>query len=63
MQNDYIDSIDTEKVSDAVVSIREYFTSSATEVAAKILKEKAITEDVEGDLRKAVEDWKRGFAG
>ena len=63
VQNDYIDSIDTEKVSDAVVSIREYFTSSATEVAAKILKEKAITEDVEGDLRKAVEDWKRGFAG
>ena len=63
VQNDYIDSIDTEKVSDAVVSISEYFTSSATEVAAKILKEKAITEDVEGDLRKAVEDWKRGFAG
>ena len=63
VQNDYIDSIDTEKVSDAVVSIREYFTSSATEVAAKILKEKAITVYVESDLRKAVEDWKRGFAG
>ena len=63
VQNDYIDSIDTEKVSDAVVSIREYFTSSATDVAAKILNEKAITEDVEGDLRNAVEDWKLGFAG
>ena len=63
VQNDFIDSIDSDQVTVAIASLKDYLTTSGQDVTAAILKEKVITEAIEGDLRKAVEDWKRGFGG
>ena len=63
VQNDFFDSIDTAKITEAVGGLREYLTTRGSEVTAKILKEKAITDEIDADLRNAVEEWKRGFGG
>lgn len=63
VQNDFFDSIDTDKITEAVEGLREYLTTRGAEITAKILKEKAITDDIDADLRNAVEEWKRGFGG
>jgi F-type H+-transporting ATPase subunit alpha len=63
VQNDFFDSIAPEKVSGAVSSLKEYLAASGKSVVSTILKEKSISDTTEADLRKAVEDWKRGFAG
>jgi F-type H+-transporting ATPase subunit alpha len=61
VQNNHFDSIDTARVTEAVNSLRDYFSTRGTEIAVNILKEKAITDEIEGDLRNAIEEWKRGF--
>ena len=61
MQNDFFDSIDVDKISAGVESLKEYMNGPAKEVCSKILSEGKLTEDVEGELRRAVEDWKRSF--
>ena len=63
VQNDFFDSIDTAKITEAVGGLKEYLTTRGSEVTAKILKEKAITDEIDADLRNAVEEWKRGFGG
>jgi F-type H+-transporting ATPase subunit alpha len=62
MQNDFFDSIDVVKISAGVESLKEYMNGPAKEVCSKILSEGKLTEEVEGELRRAVEDWKRSFA-
>ena len=61
MQNDFFDSIDVDKISAGVESLKEYMNGPAKEVCSKILSEGKLTEEVEGELRRAVEDWKRSF--
>ncbi len=61
VQNNHFDSIDTARITDAVNSLRDFFNTRGTEIAVNILKEKAITDEIEGDLRNAIEEWKRGF--
>ena len=61
VQNNHFDSIDTARVTEAVNSLRDYFSTRGTEIAVNILKENAITDEIEGDLRNAIEEWKRGF--
>lgn len=63
VQNDFFDSIDTAKITEAVGGLKEYLTTRGSEVTAKILKEKAITDEIDADLHNAVEEWKRGFGG
>ena len=61
VQNDFFDSIETGRVASAVDSLREHFITRGKDVVSKILQEKAISDSVETELRKVVEEWKRGF--
>ena len=63
VQNEFFDSIDTFKITEAVESLREYFSSRGTKVMEDIHREKSITEEIETDLRSAIEEWKRSFGG
>ena len=61
VQNDFFDSIEADRVSEAVESLKEHFITRGKDTIANILKEKTITESIEGELKKVVEEWKRGF--
>ena len=62
MENDFFDSIEVSRITEAVESLKEYFAASGKEVVDKIHDEGNLTEGIEEDLRRAVEDWKRSFA-
>ncbi|MBT5909151.1 MAG: F0F1 ATP synthase subunit alpha [Opitutae bacterium] len=62
MENNFFDSIDVSRITSAVESLKEYFSGSGKEVVQKIHVEGNLTEAIEEDLRRAVEDWKRSFA-
>ena len=62
MENDFFDSIEVPRITEAVESLKEYFGGSGKEVVDKIREEGNLTEGIEEDLRRAVEDWKRSFA-
>ena len=61
VQNNHFDSIETDRVTAAVDSLRDFFNTRGAEIAENILKEQAITDEIEGNLQKAIEEWKRGF--
>ena len=62
MENDFFDSIEVSRITEAVESLKEYLAGSGKGVADKIRNEGNLTEDIEEDLRRAIEDWKRSFA-
>ena len=62
MENDFFDSIEVNRITEAVESLKEYFAGSGKEIADKIRDEGNLTEEIEEGLRRAVEDWKRSFA-
>jgi len=62
MENDFFDSIEVPRITDSVESLKEYFASSGKEVIDKIREEGNLSESIEEDLRRCVEDWKRSFA-
>jgi len=62
MENNFFDTIEVPRITAAVESLKEYFTGSGKEVVQKIHEEGNLTESIEEDLRRAVEDWKRSFA-
>jgi len=62
MENNFFDTIDVSRITAAVESLKEYFSGSGKKVVQKIHEEGNLTEGIEEDLRRAVEDWKRSFA-
>ena len=62
MQNDFFDSVEVANIASGVESLKEYMNGPGKEICAKILSEGKLTEELESDLRRAVEDWKRSFA-
>jgi len=62
MENDFFDSIEVTRITEAVESLKEFLGSSGKDVTDKIRKEGNLTEEIEEELRRAVEDWKRSFA-
>ncbi len=61
-QNAYFDDIDVGKIVEASASLEDFYGTRKEELMAKILKEKQITDEIEDELKLAVEDWKRTFA-
>jgi F-type H+-transporting ATPase subunit alpha len=61
VQNEFFDSIEADRVPEAVESLKEHFITRGKDTITNILKEKTITESIEAELRKVVEEWKRGF--
>ena len=62
MENDFFDSIEVPRITEAVESLKGYFAASGKEVVDKIREEGNLTEGIEEALRRAIEDWKRSFA-
>ena len=62
MQNDFFDSIDVDKISEAVASLKDYLSAQGKEVCNEIYKSGKLEESTEQNLRSALEDWKRTFA-
>ncbi|NRA26084.1 MAG: F0F1 ATP synthase subunit alpha [Opitutales bacterium] len=61
MQNDFFDSIPVEKVVEASISLREFFETAETKLMDTIRTEKAISDETDANLRKAVTNWKASF--
>jgi len=61
VQNGYFDSIDTAKVVEATVSLREFFETRGAKTMDTIRSEKAISDDSEAALKSSLEEWKAGF--
>ena len=62
MQNDFFDSIDVDKISEAVSSLKDYLSVQGKEVCNEIYQSGKLEENTEQNLRLALEDWKRTFA-
>jgi F-type H+-transporting ATPase subunit alpha len=59
----FLDDIAVEKVAEFLHSLREHLRSQYAEVLRRIRDEKALSEDLEGDLRAAIYDYQKTFAG
>jgi F-type H+-transporting ATPase subunit alpha len=62
MQNDFFDSIDVDKISEAVASLKDYLSAQGKEVCNEIYQSGKLEESTEQNLSSALEDWKRTFA-
>jgi len=61
-QNEYFDDIDTESIVAAKESLREYFESTATAVMDKIRQKGDLDDEIESELKSAVEAWKSTYS-
>ncbi len=61
-QNAYFDDIEVGKIVEASASLQNFYATRKEDLMARILKEKQITDEIEDELKLAVEDWKRTFA-
>ena len=62
VQNAYFDNIEVGKIVEACISLQDFYTTRREELMVKILEEKQITDEIEDELKLALEDWKRTFA-
>ena len=61
VQNGHFDDIDTKKVVGATTALREFFETRGNQTMEKIRAEKALNDEINGELKSAVEEWKAGF--
>ncbi len=62
VQNSYFDDIEVGKIVEACISLQDFYSTRKEDLMVKILEEKQITDEIEDELKLAVEDWKRTFA-
>ncbi len=58
MQNGYLDSVPVEKVKEFQIKLQEYLRTRKEAVLTAIVSKKAIDQDIEKDLKAAVDDFK-----
>jgi F-type H+-transporting ATPase subunit alpha len=58
MQNGYFDDVPVEKVKETQKKLEEYLTTRKDAVLGKIRDEKALTDEVNGDLKSALDEFK-----
>jgi len=63
IQNGYFDDIDPKNVVNAAQNLREFLETRGSKVMGKVLAEKALNDEIEGDLKSALEEWKAAYAG
>ena len=61
VQNGFYDTIDAKQVVAATISLREFLETRGAATMNTIRAEKALSEDIEAQLKSAVEEWKTGF--
>ena len=61
VQNGYYDEIEVKDIVAATAALREFFESRGAKTMDKIRTEKALSEEIEAELKSSVEEWKAGF--
>jgi len=61
MQNNYFDPIPVPRIVEAATSLREFLTTRKASLLASLLKEKQVNESIAGELKTALEEWKKVF--
>lgn len=62
VQNGFFDDIEVKQIVGATTSLREFFETRGAKIMDKIRVEKELTEEIEAELKKAIEEWKSGFS-
>ncbi len=62
LQNGVFDSIEVKKTADAKNSLAEFFSLKKGDLAARILGEGKISDELESEIRSACGEWKKSFA-
>ena len=60
-QNAYFDDIEVKKIVEASDSLEDYYSTRKEALMGKIREGEQITDEIEDELKVAVEDWKRTF--
>ena len=60
VQNGFYDSVDTAKVVEATISLREFLETRGAKLMDEIREKKALSEDVQASLKSSMEEWKAG---
>ena len=62
VQHGFFDEIDVKKVQDATANLQEFLTTGKTELLDRIRTEGKLNDEIEAELKSALEEWKRSFA-
>ncbi|MAW10391.1 MAG: hypothetical protein CMO54_00900 [Verrucomicrobiales bacterium] len=62
MENGYFDDVPVDKIKDCQAKMEEFLTTRKEAVMAKVLQEKALTDEVTSDLKSAIEDFKSSYS-
>lgn len=62
VQNGFFDSIDVKKIVQATSGLREYLETRGVKLMDAIRSEKSLTEEIEADLKKSIQEWSDGFS-
>jgi F-type H+-transporting ATPase subunit alpha len=62
MENGYFDDVPVDKIKDCQAKMEEFLTTRKEAVMAKVLKEKALTDEVTSELKSAIEDFKSSYS-
>jgi F-type H+-transporting ATPase subunit alpha len=62
MENGYFDDVSVDKIKDCQAKMEEFLTTRKEAVMAKVLKEKALTDEVTSELKSAIEDFKSSYS-
>ncbi|WOO42281.1 F0F1 ATP synthase subunit alpha [Rubellicoccus peritrichatus] len=61
VQNGFFDDVDAKKVSEGTSALQEFLTTAKNELLGKIRDKKKLDDELEGELKSAVEEWKRSW--
>ncbi|MEM8867896.1 MAG: F0F1 ATP synthase subunit alpha [Verrucomicrobiota bacterium] len=62
VQNGHFDEIDTSKVVEATISLREFLETRGVKAMDSIRTDKKLSEEIESSLTSLLEEWKAGFS-
>ena len=62
MENGYFDDVPVDKIKDCQAKMEEFLTTRKEAVMAKVLQEKALTDEVTSELKSAIEDFKSSYS-
>ncbi len=62
VQHGFFDEIDVKKVQDATASLQEFLATGKTELLDRLRTEGKLNDEIEAELKSALEEWKRSFA-
>lgn len=62
VQSGYFDGIEVKQIVSATTSLREFFETRGAKLMDQIRSEKALSDAIEAELKKLLDEWKAGFS-